>query len=89
MSYQNRLGITKTKTNENDEETTMLYLSTAGNGVPWLHFRFDTTSQYYRYSYYNPSLLIKPTTKSGSGGTGTSTGTNEMNKKNANNNDEL
>lgn len=26
-----------------------VWLSTAGEGVPWLHFRFDDAPKYYRY----------------------------------------
>ena len=29
-----------------------LWLSTAGEGVPWLHFRFDSRPKYYKYSQF-------------------------------------
>ena len=34
----------------------MIWLSTAGNGVPWLHFRLDKTPKYYRYAPYKTQV---------------------------------
>lgn len=32
--------------------TETIFFSTAGNGVAWLHFRFDNRPKYYRYGPY-------------------------------------
>lgn len=34
-----------------------VWLSTAGNGVPWLHFRLDSSPKYYRYNPYKMQIV--------------------------------
>ena len=48
------VGTSYERSLSSDDE--MIWLSTAGNGVPWLHFRLDKTPKYYRYAPYKTQV---------------------------------
>ncbi|CAB9517802.1 expressed unknown protein [Seminavis robusta] len=40
-----------------EQSANTVWLSTAGNGVPWLHFRLDRAPKYYRYNPYKTPMV--------------------------------